>query len=63
MLDRKVVKKYLNEKQIDREQLLNNLETHFINDECYYHLMDDNFKGFIEERARLIESEMQRRIY
>jgi hypothetical protein len=50
------------EKNIGKEQLLKNLESHFINEKCYEHMLNNNFKDFIKERSKLINAEIIKRV-
>lgn len=61
---KKLPSKYLKEieKDIGREQLLKNLQTHFINEKCYEHMLNNNFKGFIKERSKLINEEIKKKV-
>jgi hypothetical protein len=61
---KKLPKEYLKkiEKDIGKDQLLKNLETHFMNEECYNCMLNNDFKGFIKERAKLIEEKIKEKI-
>ncbi|MBA7528138.1 hypothetical protein ES705_20321 [subsurface metagenome] len=61
---KKLPRKYLKtiELKIGKQALLKILETHFINAKCYDYLLNNNFREFIKERARLIEYEIRKKI-
>ena len=61
---KKLPREYLKEieKNIGKEQLLKNLQSHFINERCYEHMLDNNFKDFIKERSKLINAEIIKRV-
>ena len=62
---KKLPKEYLKkiEKEIGKEKLLKNLESHFINEICYEHMLNNNFEEFIKERARLIEEKIKKIVF
>jgi len=61
---KKLPKEYLRgiENKIGKKELLKNLKSHFINEKCYDHLLDNNFKEFINEREKTIKKEIRKLI-